>query len=71
MKQTKDWTWTRLKKEVDEAHRRFFEKRGIDPKGLEDKYFEFGKGVDFRRFKGERQLDHTSQSSEYQNDQPI
>ena len=69
MNQKKDWTWAQLKKEVDEAHKRFFEKRGINPEQLQ--YFEFGKGIDFRRFKGERQLGRTSQSSEYQSDQPI
>lgn len=68
MNKKKDWTWAQLKKEIDEAHKRFFEKRGINPEHLQ--YFEFGKGVDFRRFKGERQLDRTSQSSEYQSDQP-
>ena len=70
MSQKKDWTWTQLRKEVDEAHRIFFEKRGIDPKHLEGNYFEFGKGIDFRRFKGVRQLDHTFQSSECPSDPP-
>ena len=71
MNKKRDWTWAQLKREVDIAHKRFFEKRGIDPKHLEESYFDFGKGVDFRRFKGERQLGHTSPSSECQNDQPI
>ena len=35
--------WAQLKKEIDEAHKRFFEKRGINPEHLQ--YFEFGKGV--------------------------
>ena len=71
MNRKKDWTWAQLKKEIDEAHKRFFEKRGIDPKQLESSYFDFGKGIDFRRFKGVPQLDRTSRSSEYQSDQPI
>ena len=70
MSRKKDWTWETLRKEVDEAHRRFFESRGIDPKRLDGRFFDFGKGIDFRRFKGVRQLDRTSQSSECQSDQP-
>ena len=37
-----EWTWEELKREVDEAHRRFFERRGIDPDSLK-KDFLFGK----------------------------
>ncbi len=69
MSQKKTWTWAQLKREIDKAHREFFEKRGIDPRRLEDSFFEFGKGVDFRRFT-ERQIDHTSQSSSNQSVQP-
>ena len=42
LKQTKHWTWETLKKEIDEGHRRFFEKRGINPNQAEG--FLFGKG---------------------------
>lgn len=69
MNRTKGWTWAQLKREVDKAHREFFEKRGIDPRKLEDSFFEFGKGVDFRRFT-ERQIDRISQSSSNRSVQP-
>jgi len=37
-----DWNWEALKREIDEAHRLFFEKRGIDPDTLR-RDFLFGK----------------------------
>jgi len=37
-----DWTWEELKKEVDEAHRIFFEKRGINPDSMNQDFL-FGK----------------------------
>ena len=42
LSQTEHWTWEKLKKEVDEGHRRFFAKRGINPNQAEG--FLFGKG---------------------------
>ena len=51
------WTWEKLKKEVDHAHREFFQKRGIDPSSL-NKDFLFGFSANKR------------ESSRYSNDQP-
>ena len=57
-----NWTWEKLKGEVDKAHRRFFEKRGICPSSL-NKEFIFG-------VKPSPQKGHTSQSSERRSDRP-
>ena len=62
-----NWSWDKLKDEVDRGYKRFFEKRGM---GLPDQWrkgdFIFGKGASF--------LDSPSannpQSSSCENDQP-
>ena len=41
-----NWVWETIRKEVDEAHRRFFLKRGIDPSNVE-RSFLFGSGRKF------------------------
>lgn len=62
MSKTKHWTWETLKKEIDEGHRRFFEKRGISPNQAEG--FLFGKS-EIKTKKG-----RISRSSSCQNDRP-
>lgn len=57
-----DWNWEELKREIDVAHRLFFEKRGIDPESLK-RDFLFGKPRP--RHEG------NPSSSESMSDQPI
>ena len=65
MSRTKNWTWETLKKDIDEGHRRFFEKRGINPNQAEG--FLFGNGKDIIK---KKQKDRTSPSSSCQSDRP-
>ena len=55
----KNWTWEKLKKEVDRGHREFFQRRGMDPSALTNDFL-FGKST----YEGKSPL------SSYSSDQP-
>jgi hypothetical protein len=55
----KNWTWEKLKEEVDRGHREFFQRRGMDPTALTNDFL-FGKST----------YGDKSQSSSYSSDQP-
>lgn len=56
-----DYSWEEIRKEVDIAHKEFFEKRGIKPGSWFDNDFIFGKGINA----------DNPESSLSLNDQPI